>query len=217
MTREAANTSPRLASTRLGVPTRSGQGWYSRSVADAFTNEGRFPPGSKAARDSYVELRCPQCNSSDLKKVSLAYQEGLSRVKTRSRLLGFVFGEGGPDLMVGRATTRGVQQTELSRTLKPPAKWSYLRLIFRSIIFTFVALGAYIVFVASSTPPVSTLPLKLYVFLAPVVFLVIAFAAWRHNHLVYPLEYAEWDRSFLCQRCGAPSLHDIPHNSLREP
>ena len=217
MTREAASTSPRLASTHLGVSTRTGQGWYSRSVADAFTNEGRFPLGSKAARDSYVELRCPQCNSSDLKKVSLAYQEGLSRVKTRSRLLGFVFGEGGPGLLVGGAATRGIQQTELSRTLKPPAKRSYLRLIFRSMIVTIVALGAYIVFVASNTPPVTTLPLKLYVFLAPVVFLVIAFAAWRHNHLVHPLEYAKWDRSFLCQRCGAPSVHDIPHDSLREP
>jgi hypothetical protein len=24
----------------------------------------------------------------------------------------------------------------------------------------------------------------------------------RHNHSVYPRRFAEWDRSFICQRCG---------------
>jgi hypothetical protein len=157
-----------------------------------------------------MDLRCPDCNSADLKRLSLVYQEGLSRVNTRSRLLALVFGEGGPDLVVGRAATHGVQQTELSRTRKPPVKWSYRRLIFRATTLTFLALGAYIVFVALGTPPVSTLPLKLYVFLAPVVFLVLALAVWRHNHLTFPKEYARWDRSFICQRCGAVSQHEVP-------
>jgi hypothetical protein len=156
-----------------------------------------------------MDLRCPDCNSTDLKRLSLAYQEGLSRVKTRSRLLALVFGEGGAELVVGQAATHGIQQTDLSGTRKPPVKWSYRRLIFRAMALTFVALGAYIVFVASGTPPVSTLPLKLYVFLAPVVFLVLAFAVWRHNHLTFPREYARWDRSFLCQRCGAVSQHNL--------
>lgn len=161
-------------------------------------------------RGNPMDLRCPDCNSTDLKRLSLLYQEGLSRVRTRSRLLALVFGEGGPDLAVGRAATRGIQQTELSRTHKPPVKWSYRRLIFRAMALTFVALAAYIVFVASGTPPVSTLPLKLYVFLAPVVFLVLAFAVWRHNHLRFPREYAQWNRSFICQRCGAVSQHEVP-------
>jgi hypothetical protein len=117
-------------------------------------------------------------------------------------LVGIVFGEGGPDLVEGGAATRGVLQTELSKFLKPPVKRSYVRLIFRSVALTFVALGAYVVFVASGTPPVSTLPLKLFVFLTPVVFLGLTFAVWRHNHIVYPLQYAKWDRSFLCQRCA---------------
>jgi len=164
-----------------------------------------------------VDFHCQNCNSGDLKKVSLAYQEGIHRVKTRTGLLGLVFGEGGPGLAVGRATTRGVQQTELSSALRPPLKWSYLRLIFRSVIVAFVGLGAYIVLVAASTPPVSTLPLKLFVFLAPVIFGLVAFAVWRHNHLVYPLRYAQWDRSFLCQRCGTISLQGVPSTFRREP
>ena len=156
-----------------------------------------------------MDLRCPDCNSTDLKRLSLVFQEGLSGVKTRSRLLALVFGEGGPDFAVGRAVTHGVLQTELSRTRKPPVKWSYRRLIFRAMALTFVALAAYIVFVASGTPPVSTLPLKLYVFVAPVVFLALAFAVWRHNHLTFPREFARWDRSFICQRCGTVSQQEV--------
>ena len=34
----------------------------------------------------HMELQCPNCKSVDLKKVSLAYQEGLNRVSTRTRL-----------------------------------------------------------------------------------------------------------------------------------
>jgi hypothetical protein len=182
---------------------------YIRALGHAIQGEAYLrspmPPRGKP-----MDLRCPDCNSSDLKRLSLVYQGGLSRVKTRSRLLALVFGKGGPDLVVGRAAAHGIQQTELSRTRKPPVKWSYRRLVFRAMALTFVALGAYIVFVASGTPPVSTLPLKLYVFLAPVVFLVLAFAVWRHNYLRFPQEYARWDRSFICQRCGAICQNEVP-------
>jgi hypothetical protein len=67
------------------------------------------------------------------------------------------------------------------------------------------ALVAYVIFVAASTPPVSTVPVKLYVVLAPIALVLLAAMFWRHNRLVYPHQYAEWDRSFLCQRCGAVS------------
>jgi hypothetical protein len=55
-----------------------------------------------------MDLRCPKCNSSDLKKVSLAYQEGLYRTDTGTRLSGALIGGSGPDLVVGRATTQAL-------------------------------------------------------------------------------------------------------------
>lgn len=157
-----------------------------------------------------MDLRCPDCNSADLKKASLVYQEGQFHVNTRTRIRAFLFGSDGPNLIVGRAVTQGVHWTQLSKVLSPPRKWSYVRLILGSLVITLAALFAYVIFVASGTPPVSTLPVKLYVFLAPVVFLVLAFAVWRHNHLRFPQEYARWDRSFICQRCGAVSQHEVP-------
>src|SRR5882672_7359353 len=118
-----------------------------------------------------VELHCQKCGSTDLKKVSLVYQDGLSQMKTRSRLVGLLFGAQGPGIVTGTSVRRGIQQTELSKSLNPPARWSFTILVAGAFVLTCLALFAYIVFVSASAPPVSTLPVRLYVFLAPVAFL----------------------------------------------
>jgi hypothetical protein len=160
-----------------------------------------------------MDLRCPKCSSTDLKKVSLAYQEGLFRVDARTRMLGFLFASGGPDVMVGRATTTGVQQSVLSKSLAPPTKWSYLKLILWSAAISFVALVAYVRVVMTSPPPVSSLPVKIYVLVAPLVFIILCVSIWRHNHSGYQRRYARWDRSFICDRCGTVSGQDFLRGS----
>src|SRR5260370_21545692 len=125
-----------------------------------------------------MDSRCPDCNSSDLKKASLAYREGRFRVNTRTRLRGFVFGEGGPDVVVGRATARGIQQTELSKHLSPPAKWSYLKLVLWSAFASLVALVIYVRSVMSSSYPASSLPVKLFAVLAPAAFIFLVALFW---------------------------------------
>ena len=149
-----------------------------------------------------MDLRCPQCKGTDLKKVSLAYQEGLYRVDTRTRLSSVLIGSGGPDTVVGRARTKGIRQTELSNLLSPPAKWSYLKVISWSGILSIGALIAYVNHVMASPPPASVFPVKIYVlmFAGVLVFLLRLF--WQHNHFAYPQEFARWSRSFVCKRCG---------------
>ena len=97
-----------------------------------------------------MELECPNCRSTDLKKVSLAYQEGLQRVNTRMRLRGVVVGSDGPDVVVGRATTKGTQQTEISKALTPPKKWSYLKLFGWSVL-VFLSVGWIVFYVNTIT------------------------------------------------------------------
>ena len=152
-----------------------------------------------------MDLRCPKCNSIDLKKVSLAYQEGLFHVDTRTRIRGFLFASGGPEVLVGRATTRGVRQTALSKSLHPPTKWSYLKLVVSSVGVSFVALVAYIRVVMMSPPPVSSLPVKLYAVFAPISFAALFVLFWRHNHSAYRQQYAKWNGAFVCNRCGTVS------------
>jgi hypothetical protein len=156
-----------------------------------------------------MDLRCPNCESADLKKLSLAYQEGRFQVDSRTRLRGVVVGEGGPNVVVGRATTRGIQQTELSKHLSPPAKWSYMKLVLWSAFVSLAALIVYVRSVMSSSFPGSSLPVKLYAFLAPVTFVLLVALYWRHNHSTYQAQYAQWNRSFICQRCGTVSQHEL--------
>jgi hypothetical protein len=87
-----------------------------------------------------MDLRCPKCNSSDLKKVSLAYQEGLYETAGRTRLRAVAVGGGGPDLVVGRGVTRGSKESALSKRLTPPVRWSYLKVIGWSVL-VFVCVG----------------------------------------------------------------------------
>ncbi|PYU30028.1 MAG: hypothetical protein DMG31_15215 [Acidobacteria bacterium] len=170
---------------------------------------GIDPYRNGAARGDKMDLHCPNCNSTDLKKVSLAYQEGLQRVSTRTRVRGVVVGTEGPDVVVGRATTKGTQQTEISRALTPPKKWSYLRLFGWSVL-VFLLVGWIVFYVNTITrnaSSVSSVPLTIYSLLSAGVFVVLFLVYWKHNHSSYPRQYAQWDRSFICERCGAVSQH----------
>jgi hypothetical protein len=167
--------------------------------------KGIHPYG--AGRGGPVELHCPNCKSTNIKKVSLAYQEGLQHVSTRTRLRGVVVGSDGPDVVLVRAITTGTQQTAISKALTPPKKWSYLKLIGWSVL-VFLA-GGWIVFyvntIANNSSSVYSPPLAVYAALFAVVFVVLFLSSWNHNHSAYPQQYTQWDRSFICQRCDAVS------------
>lgn len=160
-----------------------------------------------AGRGGPMELQCPNCRSKDLKKVSLAYQEGLQHVSTRTRLRGVVVGSDGPDVVVGGASTKGMQQTEISKALTPPAKWSYVKLFGWSAL-VFLSVG-WIVFyvntITKNSSSVPSVPLMAYSLLSACVFVVLLLIYGKHNHLTYPGQYARWNRSFICQRCGTVS------------
>src|SRR6266446_3136223 len=149
-----------------------------------------------------MDLRCPKCNSNSLKKVSLAHQEGTYHIDTRSRMRGLLFAGGGPDIVVVRTATRGTQQSALSKRLRPPTKWSYVKLVLWSGAVTLIALVIYVQHVMSSPVPASSLPVKLYVIFAPAVLLLLVGTVWRHNHSTYKQKYDQWNESFIRQRCG---------------
>ena len=157
-----------------------------------------------------MDLRCPKCNGTDLKKVSMAYQEGLYRGEGHGRLRAAIVGGSGPDLVVGRASTRALHQSELSKQLGPPVKWSYRKVIGWSVL-AFLCL-AWLVFyadrVTTNAKAVISATLVPLGVIAGVVLAGVFFLSWRHNHSTYQREYAEWNRSFICQRCGAMSQHN---------
>jgi hypothetical protein len=158
-----------------------------------------------------MDLRCPKCNSTDLKKVSLAYQEGLFLTEARTRLSAAVVGGSGPDLIVGRATTRASNQSALSKQLSPPVKWSYVKVVFRSLL-VFLCAG-WIVFyvntVTTNAKTVSSPPLRSLALISAGIFCLLLFLVWKHNHSTYARKHARRDRSFICQLCGSISEHEL--------
>jgi len=38
--------------------------------------------------------------------------------------------------------------------------------------------------------------------LSAATFLLLLVLFWRHNQSTYKRRYSQWERSFLCQRCG---------------
>ncbi len=158
-----------------------------------------------------MELRCPKCNSSDLKKVSLAYEQGLYRTDARTRLSAALVGGSGPDLVVGRATTHASHQSTLSKQLSPPAKWSYLKIGSWSML-AFLSVGwlvFYINTVTTNSSIVLSTPLTLFAAVSAAIFVLSLILVWRHNHTSYAQQWAEWDRSFMCQHCGAISQMEL--------
>jgi len=155
-----------------------------------------------------MDLRCPKCNSTDLTKVSLAYQEGLHRTNARTLLSAALVGGNGPDLVVGRATTQASHQSALSKQLSPPAKWSYLK-VGSWFVLVFLCVG-WIVFyvntVATNSSSVSSLPLTFFTLISAAIFAFLLFLVWKHNS-TYKKRFAEWDGTFICSRCGTVSQH----------
>ena len=171
----------------------------------AATEGNGFPICAQPAqRVSSASLRCPNCNSTDLKKVSLAYQEGLFYTAARTRLRAVGVGGGAPDFIIAKATTRGFHQSLLSKQLTPPVKWSYRKLTLWWVV-VFLSIGwivFYINTVTKGSSAVLSAPLVLFSGLSAVTFLLLLVLCWRHNQSAYKRRYLQWERSFLCQRCG---------------
>ena len=151
-----------------------------------------------------MELRCPKCDSTDLKRVSLAYEEGTFRAEAVTRVRAAVVGGSRADLIMGRASTRASHKPALSKRLNPPTKWSYHRVIFWSVL-VFLC-GGWLVFYINAiamyaTSFSSTAPTA-YILVATLIFAFLLSLVVRHNRSVYPKRFAEWDRSFVCRRCG---------------
>jgi hypothetical protein len=149
-------------------------------------------------------LRCPNCDSTDLKKVSLVYQEGLFYTVAHTRLRAVAVGGGGPDFIIGKATTRGFHQSVLSKQIGPPVKCSYRKLTrgWALVSFSIGWIVFYINTFTKGSSAVLSAPLVLFSGLSVVMFLVSLVLVWRHNESTYKQQYSRWERSFLCQRCG---------------
>jgi len=84
-------------------------------------------------------------------------------------------------------------------------KWSYRKLIlWWTVGFLSIAwIIFYINIIAKHSAAVLSPPLTFFTLLSAATFPLLLVLIWRHNHSTYKREYSKWQRSFLCQHCGA--------------
>jgi hypothetical protein len=149
-------------------------------------------------------MQCTVCQSTNLVKISLAYEQGLSDYNGRSRSRGLSLGTGGIGLWGGSAKATGTFQTRLSARLSPPTKMSY----WKTTVWWFLGFLT-LWFIAIALMPGNAHKAKEFsrecawaadAYGAALVFLWCFI--WRYNHRVFPAQHGRWDRSFLCRRCG---------------
>lgn len=139
----------------------------------------------------FPALKCPNCNSMDLKKVSLIHEAGVyeSRGSLRGTILGTTDG-----LLFGRF--RGKSQSLLSKRIDPPKKMPYAA---PAILWL---LGFFVLMAFDGRGKLSGLMGMIsagYILATPVYFLVALF----HNLFVRPKKHRDWERKFMCRGCGA--------------
>jgi len=134
---------------------------------------------------------CPNCSSTDFRKVSLVYAAGIH--ESRGWFLGLLLG-GADGAILGRY--RGTSQSRLSRLLNPPRRLPYvapivLWLIGFFILMSFDAQGklSWVMAVLSVA----------YVLLLPAYLL----GSLIYNLFIRPKKFKQWQQKFMCQHCGA--------------
>jgi hypothetical protein len=148
---------------------------------------------------------CPTCGSEDVKTLGIVHSSGSMRSNSASVLIG---GAGG-DLGVGMASTAGVNQSALSKSVAPPEQRrpDFGKGALGGCIFMFIApiLG----FAASSISV-----FLIVFFLAFFVWFLIHSQEKRDaetwNATEWPPLKATWDNSVMCMRCGTRWELDAP-------
>jgi hypothetical protein len=134
---------------------------------------------------------CPNCNSSDLQKLSLIHAAGV--YESRGRIRGLFLGNSAR-LHFGRY--KGRSQSRLSTAVGSPKKRPYAAPTILWLI------GFCLLMALDGRGKISTAMAMFssaYVFLLPALLIGILV----YNFFVYPKKRKNWERKFLCQRCGA--------------
>jgi hypothetical protein len=141
-----------------------------------------------------MNLACPKCTSQEVRKLSLIHNEGLSIINTQSQTVAFgggAFGGVGSTAAAGTSTV-GRQQTALSKQAAPPAKKHWILWATLAGFFALFTMGGL------TRPSFGTL------FTLIIAGLGVRFAlqARKYNAEIHPSLQQQWERSFMCNRCG---------------
>ncbi len=135
---------------------------------------------------------CEKCNSIDVQRLSVIYQNGTHHINTKSTSTGIGVGLGG-DIGIGVAdtNTRGYTQSLLAQRVAPPSK--NISSLYQ---LAFIIGGILVLFWRD-------LDWKL---ILGIIILLFGFKVYKttknYNKKIYPKKYNEWLNSWHCNKCG---------------
>ncbi len=135
---------------------------------------------------------CDKCNSEDVQKLSVIFENGTHNINTNSRSTGIGIGSGGSvGVMSGNTNTSGQSQTLLAQKVAPPSKNSS-NLYQLSFLIGFILIMFF-----------REMDWKL---IAGIIFFAFGMKVYKvtkaYNENVYPEKYNNWLKSWHCNKCG---------------
>lgn len=157
-------------------------------------------------------MDCPACGSSQVQKMSMAYESGVTRTKTTSRsgpqsILGSSYGPGGVTTSSGTLSgstteTTQVAITDFAKRAAPPKEMgSGCFGVGCVTLLVATGLGFY-AGVKSNDPQAGGGLVLAAVCVGFLVFVFLAIRAFRYNRTVFPRLWDSWNRSWICAACG---------------
>ena len=136
---------------------------------------------------------CPNCQSDQVRKLSLIYEEGLSDIKMSSET--FAAGTGGTAF--GVTSTEGVSQSALSQEAAPPKKENTIKLLLMHVVGFFVLNIIMGILIKGSSVIAGIVNVG---YLALVVFHI--YSNIKFNRHEYPALLQNWQSSYMSLKCG---------------
>lgn len=147
-------------------------------------------------------MHCPSCGTQDVRKVSMVYENGVQKTRSRTLFGGGLLSLFGPALGVGGAVTRGRNTTLQAERLAPPQKAHPFLMAF----LIFLAMGLF------GGMPMVILHFmfgKVGTAIGSFIYLILIFGlpifvivqGLKNNHRL-PAQLEKWNNLFICERCG---------------
>lgn len=149
-----------------------------------------------------MALTCPGCGTEDIRKVSLIYENGVQKTRSKTLFGGGLLGLLGPMLGLGAAVTRGTNKTLTAERLGPPQKMHpVLSAVIVFLGMLFFAFPVVILIGASISRAVEGIFGMIFT-VALFGLPIWIFIHGMHYNSQYPELLEKWNGLFMCERCG---------------
>ena len=152
-----------------------------------------------------MPISCATCQSENVQKLSLVYQNGLSDLSGTQTAVGIGIGRGGLGVGSGRSKIKGTQQSSLSQKASPPFKKRVIRNAFIHLAITFLVVPMIMVSLFNNTA--ASISVVIYAVFA----ICHTIKSIKFNLSEYPSLYNTWNQQFMCLTCG---VLFAPENNL---